>query len=122
MRGTRQDVASARRMMSSDRYPSHAGTIRSVDVPLFVWMFIVLKVPIVAALLLIWWAVQEPEPEPSVGEDDGGSRCRRDPAPRPGRPRPPRRGPHAAPPPPAPARVRAATGRRLSRSAKRTTP
>ena len=89
-----------------------------MDVPVFVWMFIVLKLPIVAALLLIWWAVKEPEP--SVGEDDGGSRRPRDPKPRPRRPRPPRRGPYATPPPPAPARVRAAGGRRLSRPTKRT--
>jgi hypothetical protein len=90
--------------------------MRGVDVPLFLWMFMVLKVPIIAALLLIWWAVQEPEP--TVDEDDGGSRCPRDPEPRPRRPRPPRRGPHAAPPPPAPARVRATRGRRLSRTGK----
>lgn len=90
-----------------------------MDVPVFVWMFIVLKLPIVAALLLIWWAVQEPEPEPIADEEDGGSRRPRRPHPRPIRPRPPRRGPHAAPPPSAPARVRVARGRRLGRPAER---
>ena len=96
-----------------------AATIRGVDVPLFVWMFIVLNVPIIAALLLIWYAIREPEPEPAEREDDGGSRRPREPAPRRGGPRPPRRGPHAVPPPPAPARVRATSGRRLSRPGKR---
>ena len=85
-----------------------------MDVPVFVWMFVVLKVPIIAALLLIWYAVREPEPTVG-GDDDGGSRRPREPKPRPKRPRPPRRGPHAAPPPPAPPRVRTARGRRLSR-------
>ncbi|MBA3299794.1 MAG: hypothetical protein H0U24_06915, partial [Thermoleophilaceae bacterium] len=44
-----------------------------MDVPTFVWMFFVLKLPVVAALLLIWYAVKEPGPGPTVDEDDGGS-------------------------------------------------
>ena len=104
-------------MMSSRCYGAHAVTIHGVDVPIFVWMFVVLKLPIIAALVLIWWAVREPEP--TAGEDDGGSRRPRDPKPRPRRPRPPRRGPHAAPPPASPARVRTAKGRRLTRYPKR---
>ena len=88
-----------------------------MDVPTFVWMFVILKIPIVAALLLIWYAVQEPEP--IVDEDDGGSRVPRDHSPRPDRPRPPRRGPHAAPPAPSPERVRVARGRPARRPAGR---
>ena len=82
-----------------------------MDVPTFVWMFVVLKIPIIAALLLIWYAIQEPEPEPIVDDRDGGSRVPRDPSPRPDRPRLPRRGPHAAPPAPSPDRIRVARRR-----------
>ena len=78
----------------------------AVDVPTFVWMFVVLKIPIIAALLLIWYAIKE-QPEPSVDEDDGGSRVPMGTGPRPYRPRHPRRGPHAAPPVSPPDRIRA---------------
>jgi hypothetical protein len=71
----------------------------------FIWMFVVLKIPIVALLWLVWWAVKEPEPA-GAGEDEGGSK-------RPDRPhdprtppRPPRRGPDHGAPLPAPPRVR----------------
>jgi hypothetical protein len=82
-----------------------------VDIATFIWMFFVLKIPIVAACLLIWWAVREPEPaEDADDRDDGGSKQPRQPRPR--KPGPPRRGgPHGAPVPRAPARVRAAKGR-----------
>jgi len=79
----------------------------------FVWMMVVLKIPVIAAIWLVWWAMKaEPDPEPS-GEDDGGSKVPDpDPPHPPRRPRPPRRGPHAEPEPPAPPRVRTkATGR-----------
>ena len=75
-----------------------------MDVPTFVWMFVVLKIPIALALWLIWFAIQEPEPATADDQDEGGSDRRHSPLPR--NPHPPRRGgPHAAPPP-APARVR----------------
>jgi hypothetical protein len=72
----------------------------------FVWMFVVLKIPVVAALWLVWWAVREEKPidEP---RDGGGSDRERPDHPRRPRPRPPRRGPHAEPPPRPPRRVRA---------------
>ena len=79
----------------------------------FVWLMLVLKIPIVALLWLVWWAVkQAPDPfeEPS---DDGGTK--RDPhRPRPRTPRP-RRGPHGDPAAAPPARVRTtvARGRRV---------
>jgi hypothetical protein len=82
--------------------------------PVFVWMFLVLKIPIIAALWLIWYAIQDPDPEPVEDRGDGGSD--RDPGSRPRKPRPPRRSPHASPPPPAPRRVRTAAGRELTRS------
>jgi hypothetical protein len=74
-----------------------------MDVPAFVWMFVVLKIPVVLALWLIWWAIREPEPVMADDQDDGGS-DRHEPLPR--NPRPPRRGGPHANPPPAPPRVR----------------
>jgi hypothetical protein len=88
-----------------------------VDIPFLLWMLVILKLPIVAALLLIWYAVQEPEPSNDEGE--GGSKVSLDPSPRPDRPRPPRRGPHATPPKPSPERIRVAKGRRGRRPAGR---
>jgi hypothetical protein len=69
------------------------------------YLFVALKVPIVAACWIIWWAVRA-EPDPSVDEpsDDGGTLHR--PHPRPLPPRGPRRGPHGEPALPSPARAR----------------
>ena len=76
----------------------------------FIWMMFVLKIPIIALLWLVWYAVHaEPLPEEEQ-RDDGGTHH-----PRPRRPRPPRRGPHSSPPPASPARVRA-RGRALKRT------
>lgn len=71
----------------------------------FIWMFVVLKIPIAALLWLVWWAVREPEPPVETDRGEGGSK-------RPNRPHPPkptrpnRRGPHEGAPLPAPPRVR----------------
>jgi hypothetical protein len=88
-----------------------------VDAWTFVWLFLILKIPIVALFFLVRWAVQAPETEPS---DDGGI------GPRTGRssigprhphhprsrlPRSPRRGPHGAPTPASPARMRTVVAR-----------
>jgi hypothetical protein len=75
------------------------------------YLFVALKLPILAALWLIWWAVKQ-EPDYAGDEGDGGSRVRPHPTPR--LPHAPRRGPHgdgalASPPrvrPPAPTRAR----------------
>ena len=78
----------------------------------FLWMMLVLKIPLAAALWLVWWSAREQPVE--TGEEwreNGGGRGGH---PRPRRPRPPRRGPHATPPPKAPQRVRA-RARRLTR-------
>jgi hypothetical protein len=84
-----------------------------------VWLALVLKIPIIALLYLVWWAIKDP-PEPVIDEDGGSPD--RDPRPRPHprdpHPRPPRRGPHGPPEPAAPARVRVAqspTPRRVLR-------
>jgi hypothetical protein len=81
----------------------------------FFWLAVVLKIPIVAALWLIWYAIKEPVPEDGPS-DGGGSDREPHPHPRhPRHPRPPRRGPHADPAPGPPSRVRV-TGKRLSRT------
>jgi hypothetical protein len=71
------------------------------------WLILVMKIPIVALLYIVWWAIREP-PVPDVGHGDGGGGTRRDPHPRIRPPQPPRRGPHAEPAPAAPQRSRGA--------------
>jgi hypothetical protein len=67
------------------------------------YLFVALKVPILLAGALIWWAVRQ-EPPLDDGRDEGGSPRRPHPPPR--LPRAPRRGPHGEAQLPAPARVR----------------
>ena len=74
---------------------------------MFIWLMLVLKIPIAALLWLVWWASKSPElpePEPARVESEPQDSPH---GPRPRRPRPPRRGPHAEPAPLAPSRVRA---------------
>jgi hypothetical protein len=83
-----------------------------------VWLALIMKIPIVALLYLVWWAIKDP-PVEAVDESEGGSPDR-DPRPHPRDrpPHPPRRGPHGPPEPAAPARVRVAqrhTQRRVLR-------
>jgi hypothetical protein len=76
------------------------------------WLAVVLKIPIIALLAIVWWAVKsEPTPEHERSDGDGGSRHERHPRGRP--PRPPRRGPHAEPPPRSPQRTRVLRGSTL---------
>jgi hypothetical protein len=80
-----------------------------VNVWLFVWLMVFLKIPIAALFLIVRWAVkQTPEAE---AEQEGGIGPRLSPLhphhPRGPRPRLPRRGPHGQCSPHAPARVRA---------------
>jgi hypothetical protein len=70
----------------------------------FFWLAVILKIPIVALLCLVWYAVRQP-PVPEIEQDDSGG-LRRGPHPRNRPPHPPRRGPHAEPPPAAPDRMR----------------
>jgi hypothetical protein len=75
----------------------------------FIYLMFALKIPIVAAIWIVYWAVkQEPDP-PSDPRDDGGRK--RGPHPRRPFPRRPRRGPHGDPAAPSPPRVRAALAR-----------
>jgi hypothetical protein len=73
---------------------------------MILWLALALKVPIVALLYLVWWAIKDP-PVSMADDGDGGSPDR-DPGPHPRDrpPHPPRRGPHGPPEPVAPARVR----------------
>jgi len=88
----------------------------------FIFLMVVLKLPIFGLLYIVWWAIRAtPEPEP-VTDEDGGTKKPltprpRHPHPRAPLPRNPRRGPHGAPAPVAPPRVRTvvARGRRVER-------
>jgi hypothetical protein len=71
----------------------------------FIWMVVVLKIPVVALLWLCWWAIRA-EPEAATDEKSGGDGGSGH-SPRPRTPRPPRRGDHAQPTPHPPARIRA---------------
>ena len=85
------------------------GTMRSMAA--FLWMMLVLKIPLIALLWLVWWSVREvPTDEEHIDEGGGGGGG--SPHPRPRRPRPPRRGPHAGQPPGSPSRVRVQPRRR----------
>ncbi len=78
----------------------------------FLWMMVVLKIPVAGLLYIVWWAVKaEPDPAGEGGGSDGGSKRRH---PRPPLPRHPRRGPHGDPLPVPPARVRRAIARSRS--------
>lgn len=61
--------------------------------PIF-FLLVVLKIPVLAALWLVWWASKAPEAEGSGEEDSGHGFNRGRPAPR--RPRGPRHGPTQA--------------------------
>jgi hypothetical protein len=77
----------------------------------FVYLMLILKIPIVALLGIVWWAIRSaPEPEPENADDGGGSKTRRR-HPRKPLPRHPRRGPHGEPLPLPPPRVRTVVAR-----------
>lgn len=94
--------------------PSGRGRVSRIEAT-FIFLMVVLKLPIAALFYIVWWAIRA-VPEPEQGSDgDGGSMAPRHPrAPRPQRPR---RGPHGDPPLDAPARTRTtvAAGRRVER-------
>jgi hypothetical protein len=90
-----------------------------VDAWTFIWLMLILKIPVVGLLLLVRWAVKQTPEGEMAGEDDGGiafdpSANPRHPLhPRPRLPRGPRRGPHRDVPAPAsPPRVRAVVAHR----------
>jgi hypothetical protein len=92
------------------RGTARAGMVRPVGWG-FVWLMFILKIPIVALLTIVWWAVRaEPEETEDHGSGgDGGSKHPRHP--RKPFPRRPRRGPHGDPAVPAPPRTRSVVAR-----------
>ena len=68
------------------------------------FLFVALKVPLIALCLIVWWAIKQvPEDDEQPGGNGGAKR-----RPHPPRPLPhsPRRGPHGDPAPASPPRVR----------------
>jgi hypothetical protein len=74
------------------------------------FMFVCLKVPLLALCWLVWWAIHQTD-DSEQERDDGGTKRRLRPHPRPPLPRTPRRGPHGDPAPLPPPRVRTVTVR-----------
>jgi hypothetical protein len=73
------------------------------------FMFVALKVPLIALCWLVWWAIhQVDDPAHDTGGEGG---ARRRPHPLGPLPRIPRRGPHGDPAPLPPPRVRVVTAR-----------
>lgn len=70
-----------------------------------VFLMVVMKIPVIALIGLVWWAIRQVPDEAGSSDGDDGGNQRVDP-PRPRRPRRPRRGPHGEHSPPAPPRVR----------------
>jgi hypothetical protein len=84
-----------------------------VDVWVFIWLLVILKIPIVALFLIVRWAVRQ-TPDDATGED-GGIGPQPDPLhphhPRARLPCAPRRGPHGGAPLLPPSRVRTVVAR-----------
>jgi hypothetical protein len=60
----------------------------------FIWLMVILKIPIAALLYLVWWAIKQSDIEEITETGDGGVK----PPHRPRAPRHPRRrGPHGSP-------------------------
>ena len=106
---SRQRTATPGRARISFRAQGHssAGTLHHVEAWGFIWIMLILKIPLVALLWLVWYAVKA-VPEP-LGEDDEDGGIRK---PKPREPRdsnrPRTRGPHGDPLVPPPPRVRTA--------------
>ncbi|CAB4875954.1 unannotated protein [freshwater metagenome] len=76
----------------------------------FIYLMLVLKIPVAAMAWIVWWAVHKtPEAEPDPQSSDGGSQ--RDRHPRRPFPRGPRRGAHGEIAPASPPRTRPAVAR-----------
>jgi hypothetical protein len=76
------------------------------------YLFVFLKLPILALFYIVWWAVRQ-DTDPAREGGDGGSRREAKPLPHPHPklPRTPRRGPHGDPLPLPPPRVRTVSAR-----------
>lgn len=77
----------------------------------FIYLMLVLKIPIAALLGIVWWAVRaKPNATEQPDPNDGGTKRPR-PHPRRPFPRHPRRGPHGDPATPPPPRTRTVVAR-----------
>lgn len=76
----------------------------------FIYLMVVLKVPIAGLLYIVWWAIHQTDEEPPVDGGDGGTK--RPVQPRRPQPPAPRRGPHGDPRPAAPPRTRTGAAHR----------
>ena len=73
----------------------------------FVYLMLVLKIPIAALLYIVWWAIKsEPQQTEPTPDGDGGTKTRE-----PRRPPHPRRGLHGDPLPLPPPRTRSVVAR-----------
>jgi hypothetical protein len=80
----------------------------------FVWLMLVLKIPIALLLWLVWWAIrQAPDDAGDAQGGDGGTKVRHPHDPLPRHPR--RRGPHGEPLPAGPPRTRTRVARPRTR-------
>ena len=81
----------------------------------FLWLILLLKIPIGGLLWIIWWSIHKADEETPAGahDEDGGTKVTRARRlhPRPPRPVRPRRGPHSGAAPPAPRRTRSVVAR-----------
>jgi len=81
----------------------------------FLWLILLLKIPICGLLWIVWWAIHKTDAEAPADahDEDGGTKVTRQRRlhPRPPRPVRPRRGPHSSAPPPAPRRTRSVVAR-----------
>ena len=82
----------------------------------FVYLMVILKIPICALLYLVWWSIHQTPDEAPATEDDGGIKHPPGPSrhPRPRLPRHPRRGPHGTPAALPPPRIRTVVARARS--------
>jgi|GEM_PF-1934814 len=74
------------------------------------YLFLFLKLPIVGAGWIVWWAVHQQDEAPPTGDDGGTPHPPHPHHQRPRHPRPPRRGPHGGGALRSPERVRPLRG------------
>src|ERR1700752_2544575 len=88
------------------------GRVQAVVTWGFLWIMVALKIPLVALIFLVWWAIKQEPEDASPSDGDGGVRRHTDRIhPQKPFPRHPRRGPHGDPPPVSPARMRTVKAR-----------
>jgi hypothetical protein len=87
-----------------------------VNTWVFIFMMVVLKLPILALFGIVWWAVRQKPEEADDASGSGGSAKPSSPHPHSPLPHSPRRGPHGEPAAPAPPRMRVSGSRQRDRA------